>query len=325
MNRREFITLLGNATVWPLAAQAQQSMPVIGFLNGQSADSWAHLVSAFREGLHDTGFTDGQNVAIEYRWANGHDERVPALAAELIRRGVALLVTGGGTASTTSAKAATSTIPIVFTIGTDPVKLGFVTSFNKPGGNVTGVSFLVTQLNAKRLGLARQLVSTGAVLGVLIRPSNPTYAMDKPEIEAAAATVGQKLLLLEVASERDFETVFATAARQQVGALLVHTDPFFNSHRDAIVALAARYAVPAIYEFRDFVRAGGLISYGTSISSAYRQAGNYAGRILKGERPADLPVIQSTRFELVINLNTARTLGLEIPPTLLALADEVIE
>ena len=326
MKRREFFGAVGAAVLWPLRGRAQQqTIPVIGFLNGQSPDSYAHLVSAFGEGLRDSGFIDGQNVTIEYRWANGHDERLPALAAELLSRGVALLATGGSIASIASAKAATSTIPIVFTTGDDPVERGLVASLNRPGGNLTGVSFLVSRLNAKRLELARQLVPSSVVIGVLIRANSPTYARDKAEIETAGTTIGQKLLFLDVASERDFETAFATATPQQVGMLLVHNDPFFNSQRDVLVALAARHAVPAIYELREFVAAGGLISYGTSIADAYRQAGSYAGRILKGEKPTDLPVIQSTRFELVINLRTAEALGLNVPPTLLALADEVIE
>jgi putative tryptophan/tyrosine transport system substrate-binding protein len=235
------------------------------------------------------------------------------------------LFAGGSLASTLSAKAATSTIPIVFTTGNDPVRYGLVLSLNRPGGNVTGISFLVNQLNPKRLELAQQLVSSSAVIAVLIRSKHPTYAEDRAEIETAAATIGQRLLFLDVTSEHDFEMAFATASSRQVGALLVYTDPFFNSHRDVLVALSVRYAIPAIYELRDFVTAGGLISYGTSISSAYRQAGIYAGRILKGEKPGDLPVMQSTKFELVLNLKTAKSLGLEIPPRLLALADEVIE
>ena len=327
MRRREFLTLLGGAAaVIPCAARAQQAaMPMIGFLNGQSADTYSHLASAFLHGLDNAGFVEGRNVAIEYRWANGQEERLGALAADLVGRRVTVLASGGGVAVSNAATTATSTIPIVFVTGSDPVKIGLVTSMNRPGGNVTGISFLVNQLNAKRLELARQLVSSGAAIGLLARPRNLTYATDKREIEAGAATLGQKLLILEVASERDFEPAFATAARERAGALLVHTDPFFNSHRDALVALAARHAVPTIYEVREFVAAGGLISYGTSITSAYRQAGVYAGRILKGEKPADLPVVQSTRFELVINLRAAKALGLVIPQNLLVAADEVIE
>ena len=326
LRRRAFIAMLGSAAAFPLAARAQQpARPVVGFLNGQSADTYSHLASAFRHGLDEAGFVEGRNVAIEYRWANGQDERLGALAADLVGRRVTVLASGGGVAVSNAARIATSTIPIVFVTGSDPVKIGLVASMNRPGGNATGVSFLVNQLNAKRLELASQLASSGAVIGLLARPRNPTYATDRREIEAGAATLGRKLLILDIASERDFEPAFASAARERVGALLVHTDPYYNSHRDALVALAARHAVPTVYEVREYVTAGGLISYGTSIVNAYRQAGVYAGRILKGEKPADLPVVQSTRFELVINLRIAKALGLVIPQNLLVAADEVIE
>ena len=330
MKRREFITLLRGAAATPmfapLDAVAQQvGVPVIGLLNGQSADAYSHLVAAFRQGLQDTGFVEGRTVAIEYRWAEGRDERLPALAAELVDRQVAALVTGGSIWSSISAKAATTTIPIVFTTGSDPVNIGLVASLSRPGGNVTGVSFLVNQVLAKRLELATQLVAKDSVIGFLARPRNPTYSEDKKEVEAAAAVLGRKLLILDVASEGDFEAAFATLIRERAGGLLVHADPFFNRHRDLLVALAARHAVPAIYDLREYVAAGGLMSYGTSIPDAYRQAGVYAGRILKGEKPADLPVVQPTKFELVINLKTAKALGLAVPHTLQAAADEVIE
>ena len=326
MRRREFITLVGGGVAWPFAALAQQPpVPVIGLLNGQSADDYSYLVAALRLGLQDTGFVEGQNVAIEYRWAEDHEERLPAMAVELVNRQVAALVTGGTTWATISAKAATATIPIVFTTGSDPVALGYVASINRPGGNVTGVSFLAAQLLAKRLELASQLVPKDAVIGFLGRPREPRYAADKKQIETAAVALGRKLLFFDIADEPDLELAFATAVRQHVGFLIPHNDPFFNSHRSALIALAARHALPIVYEARDSVSAGGLISHGTSITDAYRKAGDYVGRILKGEKPADLPVEQSTRYELIINLKTAKALGLNIPPSLLARADEVIE
>jgi putative ABC transport system substrate-binding protein len=326
MRRREFITLLGGAAAWPLAARAQQpAMPVIGILNGQSADSYSHLLAALRLGLKESGFIEGQNVLIEYRWAEGRDEQLPAMAVDLINRQVAALITGGSMWATISAKATTTTIPIVFTTGSDPVRLGYVPSLNRPGGNVTGVSFLAAQLIPKRMELASQLVAPNATIGFLGRPSEPRYAADRKEVEAAGAALGRKVLFLDVAGANDLETAFATAGRQHVGALVMAADPFFNGHRNEIVALAAHHAIPTFYELRDFVIAGGLVSYGASIANAYRQAGVYVGRILKGDKAGDLPVVQSARFELVINLKTARALGLEVPPTLLARADEVIE
>jgi putative ABC transport system substrate-binding protein len=300
-------------------------MPVIGVLNGQSAESYSYLAAAFRLGLKDLGFVEGQNVLIEYRWAEGHDERLPAMAVELVNRPVDALLTGGSLWATISAKAATATIPIVFTTASDPVKLGYVTSLNRPGGNATGVTFLAAQLLAKRLELASQLITKNAAVGFLGRPKEPRYAADRKEFEAAATALGRKLMFFDVADERDFRAAFAAAARQNVGMLILHNDPFFNNRRAELVSLAARYAVPTNYELREFVALGGLISYGTSITAAWRQAGVYVGRTLKGEKPGDLPVIQASRFELVINLKTARALGLEIPPTLLARADEVIE
>jgi ABC-type uncharacterized transport system substrate-binding protein len=326
MKRREFITLLGGATAWPLTARAQQpAMPVIGILNGQSADSYSHLTAALHLGLKETGFVEGQNVLIEYRWAEGRDERLPAMAVELVNRQVAVLVTGGSIWATISAKAATTSIPIVFTTGSDPVRLGFVPNLNRPGGNVTGVSFLAAQLIPKRLELASQLVVPSATLGFLGRASEPRYAADKKEVEAAGAALGRKVLFFEVAGLNDIETAFAMATRLHVGVLVLHADPFFNGHRDEIIALAAHHAVPTFYELRDFVTAGGLISYGASLANAYRQAGTYVGRILKGEKAGDLPMMQSSRFELVINLKTAKALGLTVPDKLLVAADEVIE
>jgi putative ABC transport system substrate-binding protein len=324
--RREFITLLGGAAAWPLGARAeQQAIPLVGMLNGQSADSYSHLAAALRPGLKDVGFVEGQNVAIEYRWAEGHDEQLPGMAVELVNRRVTALIAGGSIWSTISAKAATTTIPIVFTTGGDPVKLGFVASLNHPGGNVTGVSFLTIQLLAKRLELASQLVTKGVVIGFLGRPTEPRYAAERKEIEAAAAALGRELRFFDIAGAADLDAAFAAAARQHIGVLIVNADPFFNGHRNELIASAARHAIPTNYELREFVTAGGLISYGTSITAAYRQAGAYVGRILKGVKAGDLPVVQSTRFELVINLKTAKALGLTMPPSLLAGADEVIE
>lgn len=327
MRRREFIFLVGGvAAAWPLFAHAQQpAVPVVAMLNGQSAEGYSHLAEAVRLGLKDEGFVDGQNVTIEYHWAAGRDEQLPAMAVDLVDRHVAVLLTGGSTWATISAKAATATIPIVFTTASDPIKLGYVTSLNRPGGNVTGVSFLASQLVAKRLELAAQLVPKEATIGFLGRPREPRYAADRKYIESAAAALGRKILFIDIAGERDFESAFATAAREHVGVLIPLNDPFFNSHRSALVALAARHSLPTIYESREPVADGGLMSYGTSIRGAYHQLGVYAGRILKGEKPSDLPVVQSTRFELVINLKTAKTLGLSIPRDLLVAADEVIE
>jgi len=327
MRRREFIVGAASAAVCAATAHAQHParMPVVGMLNGQSADSYSHLATAFRQGLKDQGFVVGQNVLVEYRWAEGHDERLPAMAVELVNRQVDALLTGGSLWATISAKAATATIPIVFTTGSDPVKLGYVRSLNRPDGNVTGVTFLAAQLLAKRLELASQLVAKDAVIGFLGRPREPRYAADRKELEAAATALRRKLLFFDVAGERDFQAAFAAAARQNVGTLIMHNDPFFNSHRAGLVSLAARHAVPTIYELREFVALGGLISYGTSITGAYRQAGAYVGRTLKGEKAGDLPVVQSSRFELVINLKTAKSLGLVIPQSLLVAADEVIE
>jgi len=294
-------------------------------LSGQSAEGYSHLAEAVRQGLKDEGFVDGQNVRIEYRWAAGRDEQLPAMAVELVNRPVAVLLTRGSLWATISAKAATATIPIVFTTASDPVKLAFVASLNRPGGNVTGVSFLGAQLVAKRLELATQLVPKQTVIGFMGRPREPRYAADRKVIESAAAALGQKILFLDIADERELESAFATAKREHIGVLIPLNDPFFNSHRNVLVPLAARHSLPVIYESREPVADGGLISYGTSIRGAYRQAGVYAGRILKGEKPNDLPVVQSTRFELVVNLKTAKALGLTIPNNLLVAADEVIE
>jgi putative tryptophan/tyrosine transport system substrate-binding protein len=328
MKRREFITLLGGAAVaWPLAARAQQpAMPVVGFLHSASPGGFAFYVTAFRNGLKEAGYIKGQNVAVEYRWAEGQLERLPAMAADLVSRQVAVIL--ADTRSTLIAKAATSTIPIVFTSGGDPVKLGFVTSLNRPGANITGASFLVAQVAGKRLELLRELIPTATMINYLVNPDSPIGQPEIADAEAAAQTHGLKLQVVNVVNARgeyDFDQAFAKIAQRRPDALFVGGDPLFLFRRHQLVPLVARHAIPAIYNQREYVLAGGLMSYGTSISDASRQAGVYAGRILKGVNPADLPVTQSARFELVINLNTATTLGLKVPLTLQVAADEVIE
>jgi putative ABC transport system substrate-binding protein len=328
MKRREFITLLGGAAVaWPFTVRAQQqsSMPVIGFLHGASAGPFAHIVAGLRQGLKETGFTEGKNITIEFRWAEGRYDRLPALAADLVSRGVVLIVTGGGEPPAAAAKAATASIPIVFNIGSDPVKVGLVASLSRPGGNATGVNILTEELAAKRIGLLHDLVPANLVIAHLVNPNYPPTESIIREVEAATRTMGRKVLLLKASNENDINAAFATIAQMRVGALIVAADPYFNGRREQIVALAARYAVPACYEQREFALAGGLMSYGTSITDAYRQMGLYAGRILKGEKPADLPVVQSAKFELVVNLKTAKVLGLTLPSGLLSITDEVIE
>jgi putative ABC transport system substrate-binding protein len=300
----------------------QPKMPVIGMLRSTSFTGFAHLMNAFRRGLQETGFVEGENVAIEFRAAEGRNARLPALIAELLVRPVAVIV--ANTASALVAKTMTTTVPIVFTGGTDPVAMGLVASINRPGGNVTGVNFFAGVIGAKRFDLLRQLVPTAGTIGMLVNPVAET-AGDRSEVQAAAQAVGQQIIIVDVPDERDFEAAFATLVRHGAGAVLVGSGPFMNFHRDRIVTLAARHGLPASYSSREAVEAGGLMSYGPSQTDAHRQAGHYAGRILKGERPADLPVVQSAKFDLALNLSTARAIGLEMPATLLALANEVIE
>jgi putative ABC transport system substrate-binding protein len=328
VNRRAFITLLGGAAAtWPLAARAQQSaMPVIGYLNPISPDTFAHRLRAFRQGLKDTGYVEGENVAIEYRWAENQFDRLPALAAELVRRKVAVIAATGGPASVFAAKAATTTIPIVFIVNEDPVKLGLVASLTRPGGNLTGFNFLTGELTAKRLELLRELVPAAVRVAVLVNPANVTNTETTlSDVQSAAHSMGLQIQIFNAGTSRDINVAFATFVREPPDALFVGIDAFFVSRRVQLTHLAARHAVPATYPLRDFAEAGGLMSYGSSLTDTDRQMGVYAGRILKGAKPADLPVVQASKFELVINAETARMLGLTVPPTLLSIADEVIE
>jgi putative tryptophan/tyrosine transport system substrate-binding protein len=325
VNRREFITLLGGATAWPLAAGAQQpAIPVIGFLNGTSPEGYGLFLLAFRQGLSETGYIEDRNVAIEYRWAEGHYERLPALAADLVRRRVAVIAATSTPANVIAMKA-TTTIPIVFTTSSDPVELGLVASLNRPGGNVTGAVTLNVEVVSKRLELLHAMVPTASMIVVLANSTNPNAETQSRTLQAAARTIGQQIMIVNAATESDIDAVFARLGEQRAGALLVDTDAFLFSRRDQLIGLAKRYKIPAIFDRRKFAEAGGLMSYGGSVTDVYRLAGVYVGRILKGEKPANLPVQQSTKVELVINLNTAKALGLTIPTTLLATADEVIE
>jgi len=326
MQRRQFLALLGGAATWPLAVRAQQPMtPLVGFLHSASAGPNAPNVAAFLQGLNEAGYIDGQNVAVEYRWANGQYEQLSALAAELVALRVALIVAGGGDRPAVAAKAATQTIPIVFTGSDFPVKIGLVASLSRPGGNVTGVSLFTSEVEVKRFALLRELTPMISRMAMLVNPNNPSADTAIRDVNIAASAAGQQVDVLRAANEREIDLAFATFAPQRPEALLVAHDPFFLSRRDQIVALVARHAVPAIYEFRDFVIAGGLMSYGSRLTDNYRLVGIYAGRILKGEKPADLPVQQPTKLELGINLKTAKALGLTIPSGVLSIADEIIE
>jgi putative ABC transport system substrate-binding protein len=327
MRRREFITLLGGAVApWPLTVRAQQpSMPVVGFLSGRSLASDANLVAAFRQGLKETGYIEGQNVAIEFRWAEGQFDRLTALAADLVGRQVSVIFAGGSDVRIRSIKAAISSIPLVFATGSDPVELGLVASFNRPGGNVTAVTVISAALWPKRLDLLREVISSTTVIALLVNPDGDTTMLSLREMQAAAQRIGQNVVVLYARNENEFDSAFATLVQKRASALFVANDLVFINRREKLVALAARHAVPAIYDRREYPAAGGLMSYGANIIDQYRQSGLYVGRILKGAKPADLPVLQPTKFEFVINLRTAKALGLTIPDKMLALADEVIE
>jgi ABC-type uncharacterized transport system substrate-binding protein len=325
VTRREFTRLLGGAAAWPLAARAQQpAMPVIGYLNLGSPESDASRVTGLRRGLYETGYVEGRNLVIEYRWAGNQADRLQALAADLVQLRVAVIVSPG-LQSTLAAKAATTNIPIVFVVSNDPVQLGLVASLNRPGGNLTGFNNVTSELGAKGLALLHELVPGTETIGFLENPNNPTFELTTRDVLAAASVIGVKVQTLKAATDREIDAAFVSLVQERTGALLVGNDLFFNSRIEQLVALAARYAIPTMYAQREFVVAGGLITYGTSLIEQYRQVGLYTGRILKGEKPADLPVIQATKLDFIINLKTAKTLGLDVPAKLLALADEVIE
>ena len=325
MRRREFITLIGGAAAaWPLAAGAQQStIPVIGFLNADSPQGYGRQLSAFLKGLGESGYVDGRNVAIEYRWAENRLDRLPAMAADLVHRQVTVIA--ANSQATEAAKAATTTIPIIFTTGADPVQIGFVASLNRPGGNLTGVTSLDAELGRKRLELLHELLPKARIIAALINPTFPGSDILSSDLQAAASTLGLQLHILYARTERDIDTAFATLLQLRADALVIGNDPFFNSRSDQLAALALRHAVPTIYQFREFAAAGGLMSYGTSITDVYRIAGVYAGRILRGEKPVDLPVERLTKVELILNLKTAKQLGLEVPMSILMRVNEVIE
>lgn len=325
MRRREFIGLVGGVAASPLAAWAQRGIPVIGFLNTASPEAYASLVQAFREGLAETGYAEGKNVAIEYRWADGRPDRMQEMAAELVRRQVNVIAATGGSPAALAAKAATTTIPIVFQIGVDPVEVGLVASLNRPGGNITGATMIAVQLGSKRLELLKQLVPAAKVIGALVNPTSPGRLTLTRDLSAAAVALELRLQIVKASSEPHIVPAFSELRKLQVGALWIGADPLFNGQSEQLAMLSVTHRIPAIYQFREFAAAGGLASYSGSITDAYRQAGVYSGRILKGDKPTDLPVQQSTKVELILNLKTAKTLGLEVPPALLARADEVIE
>ena len=326
MRRREFIRLAGGAAAWPVLAHGQQAMPVIGFLHSASAATFAEHIPAFHKGLNEAGYVDGQNVTIDYRWAEGHNESLPALAVDLVRRRVAVIVTPISTPASLAAKAATSTIPIVFVIGADPVKIGLVASLNQPGGNVTGISDIGVQLGAKRLTLLHELLPNAVRFAVLVNPNNPSITEAYvSELQTAASAIGRQIEVVTAGTNSGIDTAFATIVRMRADAFLISPEALFVTRRVQLLTLAARHALPALYHRREFADAGGLMSYGSSLAEQFRQTGLYAGRILKGEKPAEMPVQLPTKFEFIINLQTAKTIGIDIPPTLLARADEVIE
>jgi putative tryptophan/tyrosine transport system substrate-binding protein len=327
IRRREFITMLGGAAVgWPLAARAQQpAMPVIGLLDSRSPDAMVERLRAIRQGLKETAHVEGENVTIVYRWAEGHYDRLPELAADLARRQVAVIISGGGVAPASAAKAATTTIPVVFAVPEDPVRLGLVASLARPGNNLTGVNFFTTELTAKRLELLHEMVPTAARLAVLVNPANPNTESTARDAQAAAHAMGLRIQVLKASTSREIDAAFATFVREGADALLVGGDSFFLTRRVQLASLTMRHAIPAIFSQREYADIGGLMKYGSNIADAYRQVGVYAGRILKGAKPVELPVVQSSKFELIINAQTARMIGLNVPPTLLARADEVIE
>jgi putative ABC transport system substrate-binding protein len=326
MRRRTFLGLIAAAAAWPLTAPAQQqTMPVVGFMSGRSEIDSMALVAAFRQGLGETGFVDGRNVIIEFRWANGHNEQLPDMAAELVNRRVAVLVSVGGDSSALAAKRATSTIPIVFGVGGDPVTVGLVDSFNRPGANLTGFTLLTNEMESKRLGLLREIVPAASLVGVLLNPTVPAAAQQMPEIQDAARRLGEKLIVVNAGNDEELNAAFALLVQQRVKALLVAANTYFDVRREQIIGFAAQNRIPAIYQVREYAALGGLMSYGPRITDGYRQAGSYVGQILKGAKPADLPIIQPTRFELVINLKTAKALGLVIPNSMQLLADELVE